>query len=90
MVGEAAKKAGYAVKAYHGTAFVLTEKAEPTRARSALLGNDKAISSAYVEIISQREEIVKGCFPFGFDKGTGVSIIHSSIRRLADTIIVLL
>ena len=41
-----------------GTAFVLTEKAEPTRARSALLGNDKAISSAYVEIISQPNDSV--------------------------------
>ena len=31
----------------------LTEKAEPALAKSTLAGNDKAINSAYVEIVSK-------------------------------------
>jgi len=33
--------------------FFLNKKAEPTLAKSTLAGNDKAINSAYVEIVSK-------------------------------------
>ena len=58
-VDEAARKAGYTVKAYHGTAFVLTKIAEATSAGNTQKGAMSAITSATDNKISQPVDSVK-------------------------------